>query len=480
MFCRARTVAAVVVALLACAAPAAKAQDATKRATTYIVRYEPFKVEAALPGVFESKEMHEVLRAPNVWAQAKVLWAVRPGKVVKKHDVLVKLDTKEIGKRIAGIAFGRAAAKLKLRQAREELRLLKATTAEQIAEARRTSKTAKEDLEYHLTVTLPDTRAHLALDHELADILQRKVKAELDVMQKTYAADGAVGRAGALNIERRRIGLSRTELDMQKLIIGTGWREKTEVSRRLADLKQKVRAAEAALGRAGTMLEMSLRHKELTVAQMACDGASADNELQELAADRAAMTVRAPADGTVYYGKCANGRWVSAGKIAEKLKPGGQLAPNETFMTIVRPAALAVRITVAEKGLHHLRKGASARIIPAGYPKRKLSGRVESVSIAPSAPVPYSAMLSVRGDAGPVRPGMTCAVRLAVYERRSAAVVPAGAVFGEGDGRHVYVKKAGRAPVRRRVQVGRRQGNKLEILRGVSAGDAILLEKPAN
>ena len=49
------------------------------------------------------------------------------------------------------------------------------------------------------------------------------------------------------------------------------------------------------------------------------------------------MTVHAPADGFVYFGRCERGHWSAAATAAQKLHKGGSIVADEVFMTVVAP-----------------------------------------------------------------------------------------------------------------------------------------------
>ena len=73
-------------------------------------------------------------------------------------------------------------------------------------------------------------------------------------------------------------------------------------------------------------------------------------------------------------------------------------------------------------------------------------------------------------------------VQVVVVDKADALMVPAAAVGSEeddADSKFVYVVVEGEAPAKRAVEVGRSKGDKVEVLEGLTAGDVILAEKPA-
>ncbi len=461
------------------------AEPAPAAAKTYTAKAEPLRIELTVGGVFECERMTEVSRIPKAWAQMKVLWAAEPGAVVKKGAPLVKLDTEDLDQKIKDIEAGDALAALALKQAEEELRLLEATTPDQLAWARRTKKVADENLDFYLKQDWPYKKQYLSLDKQWTEIWLEGIRTEFAELKKMYEADDMVEGTEELVLKRQKYALDRAVLGNERSFkFHFTWREKIEEPRQLEEQQKSAQDAALALRQAETTLPLALERKRLELQKIKYDRARAQKTLEDLKADKATMTVLAPADGIVYYGRNVCGQWPGAAAVAQKLQPGGQLVPYEAFITIVEPAGLRVRAGVAEKDLCDLHKGVAARIAPTAYPEQKLTGEVESVVIALASPQPYAVTISVRGKQDRLLPGMTCKVRLLVYEKEKAILVPAKSVFSEAsdeDQRFVYVLPAdGKEPVKRPVTAGRQQGEKIEIVKGIEEGDVIVLEKPEN
>ena len=83
------------------------------------------------------------------------------------------------------------------------------------------------------------------------------------------------------------------------------------------------------------MLPLNLNQKRLALAKLKHDRDKGAEKLAELRSDREAMTVHAPADGLVYYGRPERGQWTSANAAAQKLHKGGIIPPDEVFITVV-------------------------------------------------------------------------------------------------------------------------------------------------
>ncbi len=465
------------------APPAPPAEPKPPDPPTHTVEAELLKIDIPIKGIFESPRMTELSRTPEAWAQMKALSAAEAGVAVKKGDVLVELDPKDLDKRIRDIEQGRPLALLKIQQAQAELRMLELTTPENLKLARQNAKQAEEDFKHYMKSNRAFQDGYQKNAEEGTDLWLEAVKIELRELEKMYEADDLIEATEKLVLARQKHQLKRTELGWKKAQIDHAWKRKVVMARELETQRQRVRNIKQALARAEATLELALNAKRLEVGQMTYAQADSDRMLRDLKADREGMTIRAPAAGLVYYGRCVQGYWPDASRAADMLKPGGQLAPQFVFLTIVSPERLFVRAYVEEQHLHDLRRGVAARVVPTGYPDLKLDAKVESVHIAPGGPGPYAITLALSDKAARVLPGMTCSVTLRAYRSPKALTVPAASVFTDPEDEdeekpHVYVVEDGK-PVKRVVKLGRRSGDKIEILKGLSAGSVIRLERPA-
>jgi multidrug efflux pump subunit AcrA (membrane-fusion protein) len=197
------------------------------------------------------------------------------------------------------------------------------------------------------------------------------------------------------------------------------------------------------------------------------------------------MTIKAPADGIVYYGKCTRGTWGTAGAMAAKLQRGGVLTPAEVILTIVQPRPLFIRAVVEEKDVHWVRPDVKGKAVPVPYPDLKLPAKVSQVSAIPVTPGNFEARIAVDTgvDSAAIMPGMACAVKLVPYAKADALTVPATSVFTDDldeDKHFVYVPGKDGKPEKRFVAAGQTSEGKTEIKGGLDEGDEVLLEKPAS
>jgi hypothetical protein len=90
-----------------------------------------------------------------------------------------------------------------------------------------------------------------------------------------------------------------------------------------------------------------------------------------------------------------------------------------------------------------------------------------------SGVVNYEVIIDIASAAGALKPDMTANISIRTAERQ-AVLVPAAAVHGEGDGRFVTLQRGG-TYVSQPVAVGARAGAFVEVKKGVTAGDRVLV-----
>ena len=73
-----------------------------------------------------------------------------------------------------------------------------------------------------------------------------------------------------------------------------------------------------------------------------------------------------------------------------------------------------------------------------------------------------------------LRVGMAARVELQVGKRRSAVVIPKGAVQGPAREPYVFIVGEGGVYERRRVTIGHEDGDRVEITKGLKAGEKAL------
>lgn len=165
------------------------------------------------------------------------------------------------------------------------------------------------------------------------------------------------------------------------------------------------------------------------------------------------------------------------GILGEIKKDEGELVtPQDNFAGFVEASSLKVEIGIIEKEIRKVTAGQSAEIIVDTYPDRIFRGKVATV-----VPVVEGTNRTMRvgiGAANPegeLLPGMFARVKILIYEKENAVVVPVSTLFQE-EGNYFIFKINGERLQRSNVVVAYLNEEYAEIEAGVREGDAIAIK----
>jgi len=199
-----------------------------------------------------------------------------------------------------------------------------------------------------------------------------------------------------------------------------------------------------------------VRNRQAVVAERRAALALAEQQLAE-------ATLRAPFDGVVRE---------------RHLSIGAYLDVGAAVATIVRVDPLRLRLTVPEREATSVRTGQRVRLKPEGDAPGA-EGTV--VRISPAVDENTRTLLveaEVANADRALRPGAFATAEIVVAPEEPAVLVPADAVVTFAGVTKVLGVADGRV-VERRVRVGRRTGDRVEVLEGIAAGDPIVVD-PGN
>ena len=179
-----------------------------------------------------------------------------------------------------------------------------------------------------------------------------------------------------------------------------------------------------------------------------------------------------------------------AGVIAEVPVSLGDMAmPGRPLLTLYDPAALRVTAAVAQSIAAQTVAGLAPRIELPGLPAASKWVTPGQVQLLPTIdPATHTVQLRADLPAGltGVSPGMFARLWLPLTRTQSAATpgavrlsVPLGAIVRRAEMTGLYVLDPSGKPVLRQVRLGQSQGNRVEILSGLMAGERVVSDPQA-
>ena len=466
------------------AKPAAAPAPAETPAT-HTVQRKPLKITVDLDGVFEAQAAGEIVLKFDEYMPAPALTVVsaaKHGARVKKGDVVLTLDPEKLDKQIADLRSDLKLAELGLKQAGDSLAVLEKTTPIDLAANERAAKSNEEDRTYYFDVQRPFELKSAEFNLQRAQNYVEYNAEELRQLEKMYEADEVTEETEAIVLKRARDQLESAKMSLESSRISRDYEMEFGIPRGDERIKEFSARSQLETQRARIALPEALQRQQIEVEKLRIQTARSAERLKKLESDRERMTVRAPLEGIVYYGKVTRGKTADVQSLVDSLRPDGQVQMNQVVMTVVQPQGMTIRAGVPEDQLHHLRPGLSGSATPNGFPATKLPAVLSQWSAVPIAPGSFDATLKVNvgKDQPVVVPGMACKVKLTAYAKKNALVVPATVVLTDDfdDQRYVYlVGKDGKA-AKRNVVLGQKTDKLLEIVEGLAEGDKVLLEAP--
>jgi len=291
-------------------------------------------------------------------------------------------------------------------------------------------------------------------------------RTERELGERLGAAEAKV-RAAAASVAKAEAAREQSEADLKRAetLAARGTIAKARLEQ--AQLEAQLRRREVDLAQA----ERHAAEHDVAVAKAALQRyrKGTDSSAARDAEDLDAFEVRSPIAGRILKVHQESAATVPLGAPLLDVADTGELEIIADILTVdaVRiPGAAAVRIT-GWGGADAL-LGRVRRVEPAAFTKVSALGVDEQrvrVIIDLLSPPQQRASL---GD------GFRVDVAVETYVREDAIKVPLGALFRDGADWAAYVVVDGRAR-HRRVELGRRSGSEAEILKGLAAGERVVL-----
>src|SRR5262249_3080851 len=305
------------------------------------------RAEVPLKGTIEAEQMTEVSIRPGAWAMPlTVKKAVPHGTTVKKGDLLVQLDLDKIDQAIRDLKADRALAELAIKQAEEELPVLEKSVPLDLAAAERAKQLADEDLKKFTEVDRPLAEEGAKQSVKSATHYLEYAKEELRQLEKMYRSKDLTEETEEIILKRQRHQVETAEFGLKTATIRSDQVLKLDLPRKAVTLREDAAKHAVSLEKAQHTLPLTVNQKRLGLSKLKYDNERTAERLQKLEMDHKAMTIRAPVDGIVYYGRSQHGQWTTAATVAAKLQPGGIVMPAETIVTVVTPRPYFIHAVV--------------------------------------------------------------------------------------------------------------------------------------
>ena len=428
---------------------------------------------------------------------------------VNKGKILVELDSSSITAKVTQQELEFSAAEAGLTEAEESLEIQKQQNASDIQAGEMKVRFASMDLQKYLGETIGEklisgTINPADANDEEIDRLIEDANLGGEALQKLRELDSDI-YLKEQNLELANNKFEWTEKLYDKKYISFSEREADRLDRE----KKKVEKGQAKTARdlfvryqfskdtekllsdyqeAKRELERvraSARSK-LAQAQAKLQSSQATYKLKKELLEKAkkqldACVIRAPSPGQVVYSSSMLDRWQRQQRLVEI---GGEVRERQSIISIPDPTVMKAEVKIHENWIDKIQLGQEARITIAAFPDKVFSGKVLRKS--PMADQTdfwnadlkvYTTDVGIDGTYDFLKTGMTGKVEIVIEELRDVINVPIQAVINIDGKKYCYAAN-GKGSERREVQTGVFNTDFVEIKKGLTEGEKVLLNPP--
>jgi multidrug efflux pump subunit AcrA (membrane-fusion protein) len=457
-------------------------EPAKKKLKTHTVTPSKFRVEVDMSGTFVAKEMSEISLRPKVWSQFEITKVVEHGSQVKAGDVLIEFDDESLNDTITAMELELHLSELGIRRAEQELPQLEKKLEMSLETAELEDRRAEENFDRFKELEKAFYEKLVDYIVKEKDYMLNYERDELEQLEKMYTADDLTEETEEIVLKRQRDEVDMATFNVEDAQFYRDGVLKITLPRLETAMQDAVDRADLALAAAKMDQSLDINRARYELEKLRLNRTKALEKHAELLGDRSLMTIKAPADGIVYFGRCVDGAWSETSSMINKLQPHGNATPGSVLITVVGPRPMYITAVVGEGELPAVQKGQPAKVSPPPKDAGRIEAEVSRVAVAPHTTGKFRVDLELREDelAEWLVPGMSCKIKVTTYEKEDALVVPKGALHADDDNEDQHyvwvINQETDQPERRDVEVGRRGDDDVEIVKGLEAGEEVSLE----
>jgi HlyD family secretion protein len=440
----------------------ASSQSSTE---TVVVKKGSIHPRIDVEGYFEPVEPLEVRFKPDEFAgDLKIASVATHGASVKKDDVLISLDVDEILREIATAQIDLENAKAAADKAQADVDLGEQSDALAMKMQAEEVDKAKGALKWWEDVDGKQMITSAELQTRTAKAAVEDQQDELDQLKKMYKTEELTNATADIVVKR---ALRNLEINKVNQTMAEEREDKTKKFDYDHERQKYVFAIDQQTGTLNSLKASQAESQTTRKTGLASAKASLERsqkKLDDLKKDLASFTIKAPADGIIYYGELSKGEWHDSGE--KTLRVGDKITAGHVVMTFFIPGKLRIRTEIPESQILWVKAGDKARVVPVSNAQATTDGTCGSI-------IPAGGDFQMPVELASVDPNLLpsekAAVQIELPEIKDALIVPVDAVKHGS----VRVKKEG-AEQRVDVITGQYDEKNIEIRSGLKENDEIM------
>ncbi|HEX3356367.1 MAG TPA: HlyD family efflux transporter periplasmic adaptor subunit [Tepidisphaeraceae bacterium] len=453
---------------IALADPPASSQSSTE---TVVVKKGLIHPRIDAEGYFEPVDPLEIRFRPAEFAgDLKIASVAAHGASVKKDDVLLSLETDDIQRQIATAEIDLANTKAAADKAQADVDLGEQSDGLAMKMQEEEVGKAKGALKWWEDVDGKQMITSAELQTRSAKAAVEDGQDELDQLKKMYKTEELTNATADIVIKR---ALRNLEINKVNQTMAEEHENKTKQFEYDHEKQKYVFAIDQQTNTLNSLKASQVESKTTRTTGLASAKTSLDHsqkKLDDLKKDLASFTIKAPADGIVYYGALSKGEWHDSGEKA--LRAGDKITAGQVVMTFFIPGKLRVRAEIPESQILWIKAGTKTRVVPVSNPQATSDGTCGAI-VPVGSPHDASQDFQMPVELANVDPGLMpgekASVQIEFPEIKDALIVPASAV------QHGCVRiKKDEAEQRVNVITGQYDEKNIEIKSGLKENDEIV------
>lgn len=445
------------------------ARSAPVAEALFEVRRGDLRISVVENGYLKAKNSVEV--KPEFEGSGKITWLKEEGKPVVEGEKLAEFDKTEVQQRVDEVTNDLTVLETQAETARAELEIEKRDGNAQVEAGEFTLNIARMKLEKHLQGEGPNEERKSRLAAE-------KARSELERATERYRQVPELEREGYLTrtqAEEEKIRLREAEINKENAEKDLELFLKYTEPMAIKELENSVKDAERVLTNAREKAQISLKEHEARVTNADRQVRTTRQRLEKLQDQLAKMTIHAPIAGILHYGDPRERWW------GEQIKVGNEVYSGNTLFTLPDLREMQVVVRIHEADIDQLKLEQSVNVTLESLKGKTLTGKVtEIASVANSdwgESKTFEVVVTLDPTTETLRAGVTAKAEILVETLPECLAIPIHAAFAE-NGKHFAFVLGESGYEKRDLELGKNNVYLVEVTRGLSAGERVLLLDP--
>jgi multidrug efflux pump subunit AcrA (membrane-fusion protein) len=413
-----------------------------------------------------------------VEGQNVILDIATEGDYVHKGDVVCKIDSTDIERKIETATLDLQTAESNLAAAREGKEIQESTNVANLEAANVDLTLARLDLEEYLKGTYPSDLQTAQTNVEMAQIAMKNKEDILDQTRSLFSK----GFVTAADVKNDELALLTSKNDLAEKTTAREVLEKYTHEKEMTDKKNTVAQAERKLARVKRENASNMAQKVSDLQSKSQTLVLRKQQFDHLQEQLAACTIKAPGDGMVVYSSSGSGSW---GRRDTPIQPGAQVRQQELIIRLPDTGAMKAVARIQEGQVSKLRvdpKNPMRAIVNIVGQPEPLGAWVSNISIMADSsqrwfsPDTKEYPVDITLDHTPkgLKPGLSVEVKIFIDRLHDVLAVPLASVYAAGEDSYVFTQSPG-GPLPMKVALGAVNDTHAQIKQGISAGQNVLI-----